>query len=300
MRKYDLVFDSVSVAFGTERYAPAPKEITAFVAEPDCQDENTGLMLFTHGWDCNRFMDRDLMEYAADAWNLVCVSAEYRQSGYDFNPRTGKGYSAPYDLSFYQTFDCAGALRHVLSVKNNLNRKRIFAYGISQGGHITLLLSIFLPSTFVFINTVAALTRPLEEHQKWAGREFSADEISIRNVIEHAEMIGCPVYLEHGTADATLPHTEHAVILEKRLKELDKEFTAVYHNGGGHCLEPVITRLQALKNTVGDKIMGMTLNGDDDFQKGTVVRVPCVTKTLVIDWGKARSPHNLFHWESKA
>ena len=299
MKKYDITFESVSVVSKGMSYVSAPKEITAFVTEPDNANKDTGAMLFTHGWDCNRFMDQQLMEYAADAYNVVCVSAEFRQSGYDFNARTGKGFTAPYDLSFYQAFDAAGALRHVLSVKNNLNRRRIFAYGLSQGGHITLLLSMFTPGTFAFVNAVAPLTRLMEKHQMLAGRDFSEDELSIRNVIEHAALIGCPVYLEHGTADDVLPHTEHTVVLEKRLKELGKEHTAVYHEGAGHCLDPEISRLQCFKNTVGDRIGRLTLKGDDDFRKGSIVKIPCVKKTLVIDWGKPQSSAELFCWEPK-
>ena len=300
MKKYQVVFETASVVSSSDNFKPTPKEITALVIEPDNMNKGTGAMLFSHGWSCNRFMDQDVMEYAADAYNVVCVSAEFRQSGYDFNPRTGAGFSAPYDLSFYQTFDSAGALRHILSTKNNLNRKRIYAYGLSQGGHIALLLSIFAPDTFVFVNAVASLTRPTEWYQMLAGREFSEDELSIRNVIEHADLIKCPVYLEHGTADDLLPHTEHTVILERRLKALGKEHAVVYHESGGHGLMPAIPRLQAFKNIVGDKITKMTLKGDDDFLKGSIVKIPCVKKTLVIDWGKPQYSPELFRWEKEA
>lgn len=297
MKKYDITFESVSVVSTDAHYIAAPKEITAFVTEPDNANTDTGAMLFTHGWDCNRFMDQELMEYAADAYNIVCVSAEFRQSGYDFNARTGKGFIAPYDLSFYQAFDAVGALRHIFSTRNNLNRRRIFAYGLSQGGHITLLLSIFAPHTFVFVNAVAPLTRPLQKHQLLAGRDFSDDELSIRNAIEHADLMGCPVYLEHGTADDVLPHIEHTVVLEQRLKELDKEHTAVYHEGAGHCLDPAVSRLQAFKNTVGDRIKKMTLIDEDDFSRGSIVKIPCKNKTLIIDWGKPQNSAQLFRWE---
>ena len=298
MKKYDITFETVSVTAGNARYQPAPKEITALVTEPDSINQNTGAMLFTHGWDCNRFQDQKLMEYAADAYNVVGVSAEYRQSGYDFNPRTGKGFAAPYDLSFYQTFDSAGALRQILAVKANLNRQRIFAYGLSQGGQITLLLAIFAPGTFAFVNAVAPSTRVLAEHQRLAGREFSADELSVRDVIAHADLIQCPVYLEHGTADAALPHTEHTVVLENRLKTLGKTHTVVYHTGAGHNLTPGLGRLQAFQNTVGDKIGRMLRPGKDDFLTGSVVRIPCAQKTLVIDWHQPQTSPDLFHWES--
>jgi len=299
MKKYDIVFETISVATVKANCKLPPQEITAFVTEPDKVNKDTGAMLFTHGWDCNRFMDQELMEYAADAYNVVCVSAEFRQSGYAFNARTGEGFSAPYDLSFYQVFDSAGALRHILSLKSTLNRKRIFAYGLSQGGHRALLLSIFAPNTFAFVNAAAPLTRPLELLQMLTGREFSEDELSISHVVEHADLITCPVYLEHGTADETLPHTEHTVILEKRLKELGKAHTVVYHKGGVHC-PPGPVRLQAFKNTVGANIGKLTLKDDDDFLKGRIVKIPCANKTLVIDWSKPQNSTELFCWETKA
>jgi hypothetical protein len=41
-------------------------------------------MLFTHGWGGNRFQHEDKMQGAVDAFDLVCVSVEFRQSGYAF------------------------------------------------------------------------------------------------------------------------------------------------------------------------------------------------------------------------
>ncbi|MEI8248257.1 MAG: prolyl oligopeptidase family serine peptidase [Lentisphaerota bacterium] len=297
MKKYDVTFESVS-SYSDSKYASACKEITAFIIEPDIVNEQTGAMLFLHGWDCNRFMDKELMEFTADAYNVICISPEYRQSGYDFNARTGKGFCSPYDLSFYQVIDSLGALRHVLSVRSNLNRKRIFAYGISQGGHIALLASIFAPDTFAFINAVAPLVQVRETQAKLAGRDFSEDELSIRNVLEHAERIRCPVFFEHGTADETLPHDEHSVLLEARLKKLGKEYIVKYHEGGGHLLTPAISRLQALKDMLGDKISRIESASADDFITGTLTEIKCKNKKLVIDWSREQTASKLFYWSN--
>ena len=52
MRKYEFVFDSVN----TEIY---PKPITVFSLIPDKINSNLGIMLFTHGWGGNRYVDRN-------------------------------------------------------------------------------------------------------------------------------------------------------------------------------------------------------------------------------------------------
>ena len=69
MRKYETTFETISNCFQDSQYSPACQEITALVVAPDRMDHNTGAMLFVHGWDCNRHMDAELMEFASDAYN---------------------------------------------------------------------------------------------------------------------------------------------------------------------------------------------------------------------------------------
>ena len=148
------------------------KPIAVAVIEPDNVDTETGMMLFSHGWGGNRFQHQDKMEYTADRFNLICLSAEYRQSGYDFNPVTGKGSYVPYDASFHQVFDTLNALRHMLDLRPKTNRRRLFHYGGSQGGHIALLSAIYAPQTFAFIYASCPVTHLGREQQEWAGRTF--------------------------------------------------------------------------------------------------------------------------------
>lgn len=295
MRKFEFTFKTLSNNFHDQNYTPKLKEITAYVTAPDQLGPKTGAALFVHGWDCNRHMHQELMDYATEAHDLVCVSPEFRQSGYDFNPRTGAGYCSPYDLSFFQVFDCLGALRHALDTMP-LDRQRVYGHGLSQGGQIILLAAIFAPNTFAFVNPVAPLTHVTINQERCAGRDFSPSELSVRNTIEHAERLQCPVYLEHGTADSTLPHEQFAVPLERRLKELGKAHTVKYHVGGGHCLEPAITRLQAFKDTAGDKLSTMRRGGEDDFVRGAKVEIRCADKLLSIDWSQPQTSPTLFSW----
>jgi len=162
MKTFEITYNSVN----SETY---PKPITMLIIQPDCINDNTGAMLFTHGWGGNRFQHRDKMEYTADEFNLVCISVEYRQSGYDFNPVTGLGAYLPYDASFYQVFDVLNGLRFVLTLIQKINRKRLFHYGGSQGGCIALLSSIFAPDTFAFVYASSAISYFDETHIKWSG-----------------------------------------------------------------------------------------------------------------------------------
>ena len=290
MRSFEITYPSVN----SVHYR---KSITALIMEPDNVTPNTGAMLFTHGWGGNRFQHQDKMECACERNDLVCISVEYRMSGYDFDPVTGAGAYLPYDASFYQTFDVLAGLRKMLELRPVINRKRLFHYGGSQGGGISLLSSIFVPQTFAFVYASSPVTRMDEEIRSWTGREFANHEISIRDMIEHADLIQCPVFLEHGTSDSTVPHDRHTQILEGRLKALNKKHKVVYYEGGEHNLEPAITKLDAFK-AMGDEPLRTLINSrGDDFATGSTVKIPCGDKTLHIDWSKPADSLELFTWK---
>jgi predicted esterase len=288
MSHYEITYPSVNSEFFT-------KPITALVTEPGRVDENTGALILSHGWGGNRLDMKEMMNFAGEEFNLVCLSVEYRQSGFDFDPVKGIGAYVPYDASFFQVFDVLNGLRKVLDLHPGLNRKRLFHYGGSQGGHIALLSAIFAPHTFAFVHSACPVTHMDPNIQKWAGREFAPYELAVRNVIEHAEFIQCPLSLTHGTADSTIPDT-HTRQLEARLVALEKKFTVYYYEGGEHNLEPVTTRFESFKAIAPAPLKTLTLSGRDDFAAGTIVEIPCKEKTLHIDWSKPAASPELFHW----
>ncbi|MBO4303701.1 MAG: prolyl oligopeptidase family serine peptidase [Lentisphaeria bacterium] len=293
MKELEITFLSVN------RHGPAQK-VRAAVFLPDVMTDHTGAMLFCHGWGGNRKQHLDKMHFSCDKFDLVCIAPEYRMSGYAFDPEGGSGWSQPYDLSFLQTFDCINALRTVLGMYGNLNRKRLFAYGGSQGGHIVLLSAVFAPSTFAFVYGSCPLTHVEEEGEPLYGyeeRSFTAAEKSVRNVLEHASLIRCPVFLEAGTADGSVPHFLHAAKLEAKLKELGKTVKAVYYEGGGHDLSPTTNKLEAYKKMIPSALETLLNPETDDFAAGRSIRIPCADKVLVIDWAKAPESPELFRWE---
>jgi len=109
VRTFEVTFPNLN----TEFYS---KCIAALIVAPDKISFSKGAMLFTHGWGGNRFQHQDKMDYTADKFDLICISTEYRQSGYDFDPIRGAGSYVPYDASFYQVVDCLSALRYVLDM----------------------------------------------------------------------------------------------------------------------------------------------------------------------------------------
>lgn len=289
MRKYDVTYDSVN----SEYYS---KRITALVIEPDIRDAETGVMLFTHGWSGNRFQHQDKMEYAVDAFNLVCVSVEFRQSGYDYDPLRGLGSMAPYDLSFYQLFDVLNGLRFILAINPAVNRQRLYHYGGSQGGHIALLSAVYAPNTFAFVYAASPMTHVPESMMAETGRFFSSYELDARNVFVHAERIQCPVFMEHGTADTIVECDAHTRALETRLKALGKTVHVDYYPGGGHGLEPVATRLATFQKVAPEPLRTLRLDAPDDFARGSVIKMPCAGRTLRIDWSQPLTSPSLFSW----
>lgn len=293
MKEVDIQFDSVN------RYGP-PQKITMTLYVPDRLSEKTGAMLFCHGWGGNRNQHTDKMHYTCDEYDLICIAPEYRMSGFAFDPVKGSGWSQPYDLSFLQTFDCLNSLRKVLELFPCLNRKRLFAYGGSQGGHIVLLSSIFAPSTFAFVYASCPLTHVQEENEPLYGyeeRDFSQAEKSVRNVLEHASKIRCPVYLEAGTSDESVPYHLHTVKLEKILKEQSKEVKAIYYEGGRHDLSPTTNKYEAYKNMIPEVLKSAVNEKEDDFLASSRITIHCADKVLEIDWSKNMADKELFQWK---
>ena len=291
MKKYEISFPSTNSA-------TYPKMITVLIIAPDKINSETGAMLFTHGWGGSRFQHQDKMEYTVELFNLACISVEYRQSGYDFDPVKGLGAYLPYDASFYQVADVLNGLREVLTLHPAIDRSRLFHYGGSQGGHIALLSSIFAPDTFAFVYSSCALVKLTEDIQSWAGRTFADFELSVRNVTEHAAMIQCPLFMEHGTADVAVPHC-HAEELEKRLRELGKTLKIKYYEGGDHGLEPTISKLEAFKAMAPEPMQQLKNSRPDNFMSGNKIKIDCGSKILVIDWSLESQSPELLKWESK-
>ena len=292
MKSFEICIDSVN----NEYYA---KKITSLVMTPDCVSENTSFLLFSHGWGGNRFQHRDKMEQICESYNRIAVCVEYRQSGYDFDSTTGAGSYLPYDASFLQVFDVLNSLRQVYELYPQCDRSRTVHYGGSQGGSLALLSAIFAPRTFAAIYASSPVVRLTEEIQTWAGRTFDPYELNVRDVLCHAEMIRCPVWLEHGTNDTTVPHFQHTMLLEKRLQELGKKHNVVYYEGGDHSLQPTITKINAFNRLIGDVLAADALSEADDFTAKRTVTVPCGDRTLQIDWGKDAASMELFRWLPK-
>ena len=194
-------------------------------------------------------------------------------------------------------FDVLNGLRTVLGVHRQINRRRLFSYGGSQGGHIALLGAIFAPNTFGFVYGASPLVHLNEEPQRsWAGRGFAPWELSVRDVAAHADAIKCPVVLEHGTADDLLSCEAHTRRLAEKLTSLGRNVKVTYYEGGGHGLGPVTDRLETFKQTAPEYLRKATTEGWDDFLEGRAVEIACGERRLVIDWGRDCDSVDLFAW----
>ncbi|MDA0746420.1 MAG: DUF2920 family protein [bacterium] len=291
MREYEIMFNSRNSA----NYA---KPISAFLIEPERLDAQTGLMHFAHGWGGNRYQYREMQREFSDRYNLVCVATEYRQSGYDFDAVTGKGAYLPYDASHFQVIDCLNAVRHVLRLYPGINRERVIDFGGSQGGHVAMLMSIFSPCTFALVIGACGISHLDEKWVQASGREFGADELAIRNVVRMADRVQCQVVLMHGTADETVPD-RHTRMLEQALLDAGKTVTSKYYEGGDHALGPVTNRRDSVVEMADGLIDSARNTNVDDFTAGREVRIPCETKSFVIDWSKAPDDVALTRWEQK-
>jgi dienelactone hydrolase len=289
MKEYEIIFASCNLSF----YA---KRITAYIVEPDVINQHTGLLHFAHGWGGNRYGYREMQRELADRFNLLCVATEYRQSGYDFDADTGLGAYVPYDASHYQVIDCLNAVRRMLEIYPGIDRRRIMAFGASQGGHISLLMAIFCPDTFACVIASSPITYLDPTICGWAGRDFSEDEKAIRDVVRMADRIKCPVALNHGTSDETVPH-EHTGLLASALQSMGKTVRVRYYEGADHALSPVTDRAKAALEIAGDWLEKSMNTARDDFKQGSKIVIRCVTKSFVLDWSKPIDDFSLACWQ---
>ncbi|MFA5865516.1 MAG: prolyl oligopeptidase family serine peptidase [Phycisphaerae bacterium] len=290
MKRYEITFQTTNSILNS-------KSITSLVLEPDSVGLGTGIMVFTHGWGSNRYQNLEKMEFTCERFNLICLSVEYRQSGYDFDPMTGMGADTPYDASFYQVFDVLNVLRSVLALHPEIDRHRLFHHGLSQGGHIALLSSVFAPNTFRFVYASCPITHLSPKIMQWVGRELSDNERSIRNVIDQAMYLQCPVFIDHGTADTTVPHDEHVLPLVKKLEGLGNTPTVRYYEGGNHTFGPTTTRLKAFQEMMIKAMETPARPGLDDFVTSRRLKIPCKSRTLIIDWSEPVESSNVIAWE---
>jgi predicted esterase len=288
MRNIEFTFDSLN----SEHYN---KPITVFVVIPDETNSETGAMLFTHGWGGNRFQHQDKMEYAAKNSNVVALSVEYRMSGFDFNPITGCGAYRPYDASFLQVFDVLNGLRVALEQFSFVDRKRLFHYGGSQGGHIALITALFAPKTFAFVYASSPITDFDLDRQTRSGRLFAEHEIAVRSPLRHPELFNTPLFIEHGTADSTVP-VSHSKRMEQALIAAGKKNKIIYYEKGEHNLMPTISKIDAFKDMAIEPLSNLTNSKIDDFLAKSVIKLKCADKTLKIDWSKPPDSLDLVQW----
>ncbi len=292
MNEYEIVFQSAN----SIHY---PKRITALIVAPRRIDEQTGIMHFAHGWGGNRFAYQKAQREFAELYNLICVATEYRQSGYEADPVVGRGVVWPYDASHYQVLDCINAVRRTLELYPGVNRRRLIAFGGSQGGHIAMLMAIFCPSTFAFVISASMLAYVDEERRRgWVGRDFSDDELAVRDVIRMAARVRCPVALIHGTADEVVSDT-HTRLLEKALREQGREVRVRYVEGGEHSLGPGADRTTVAAELAGDWLRTLVNPKATDFELESRIEIPCVRKTCVLDWSKPPADSALVSWIEK-
>lgn len=291
MKEYEITFHSCN----SENYS---KRITVCIIEPHTVSESTGIMHFAHGWAGNRFQYDAMMKDFANRYDLICIATEYRQSGYDFDPATGRGACMPYDFSHFQVIDCLNSLRTVIGMYPRINKKRIITFGGSQGGHISMLMAAFCPNTFALAISACGISHVTPSWQKKAGRSFSEDDLAVRDVVRMASRIQCPVVLIHGMSDETVPD-DHTRMLQEALRSTGKDVRVKYYKGAGHMLQPVTDRRSSTVELANDLLQNVHDGKQIDFDAESRICIECVNKKFIIDWSKPPNDHTLIQWEEK-
>lgn len=241
--------------------------IRALVVEPDAPSGTTGVMLVVHGRGNSRYQYREMMSDFSERYGLYCISPEYRHSGFAAND-TGKGIVEPYDASHFQVVDCLHSYVELLGKVRVGNFRRSYIWGGSQGGHIALLASAWLPNSFAVTVDCCGPVRPKPERETMALRGWDQDDIEIRDASRLAHLFNSKVYIVHGDADEIVP-IEQSRLMEAALHKAGKNVVVRYYPGGDHFLQPVITRAQATIDLADDDLRERELPGPNDFERGT-------------------------------
>jgi predicted esterase len=224
--------------------------------------ENTGLLLLIHGWgnDGSVAYEAESLNFS-DRFNLVVTRVEYRDCGREaHHPIPPATFDRPYDFSKLQTIDALRAAWATLARYPELDRRRLFLWGGSQGGHISAQSLVFTPGLWAGAVLCCGLYRAMTHEQTIAGGyrydvvhypgygfvEYAlglgktyADEheFDIRSSIRNAHLMpdGVPIVLIHGTVDDNVD-IRHAVELYARLMTHGKDARLYAIANGDHGL----------------------------------------------------------------
>ncbi|RJS85499.1 alpha/beta fold hydrolase [Candidatus Bathyarchaeota archaeon] len=260
------------------------KRIDVLFVVPEVINDETGFMLVLHGWGGNRYQYRDMMLDFSDRYNVICISPEYRDSGFDASP-TGHGIRQPYDFSHLQVIDALTSFQTVRKLYENLDWGRSFVWGGSQGGHIALLASEFAPSTFALTIDACGIVYPTESFWNKAGWRGRGPEFEIRDARRFIDNIQNKVIIFHGGKDESVS-IEQSYELEKLLKQKGKDVEAHYYPNGDHFLRPETTRMDATIQHASKDILSRRRTGVDDFSKMGQTLLECSGRRYVVDFSR--------------
>jgi len=177
-----------------------------------------------------------MMKDFSNRYNVVCVSPEFRDSGFDASP-DGIGIKQPYDFSHLQVIDALSSLQTARLRKPKLNDERTFIWGGSQGGHIAVLATEFAPHTFALTIGACGIAYPTPGFWEKAGWRGEGAEFEIRDTRRFVDKVQNKVILFHGIKDE-LVNVQESYDLERVLRNAGKEVEAHYYPNGDHFLRP--------------------------------------------------------------
>ncbi|HIE14556.1 TPA: hypothetical protein EYP70_04730 [Candidatus Bathyarchaeota archaeon] len=258
------------------------KKIDVLVVTPRQLSEETGFMLILHGWGGNRYQYREMMLDFSDRFNVICISPEYRDSGFDASP-TGAGIRQPYDFSHLQVIDALTAFQSVRERYPQTSWERSFVWGGSQGGHIALLSTEFSPHTFALTIDACGIVYPTDSFWEKAGWKGKGAEFEIRDARRFVSNIRNKIIIFHGGKDEVVS-IEQSYTLEKTLEDMGKEVEAHYYPEGNHFLAPETTRMEATLRHATKDILNRRIKDKDDFSRREITILNCTGCRYIVDF----------------
>ena len=261
------------------------KELVAAVAVPPRPDDQTGALLWLHGWGGNRFQYESILPEFAERFNLYVVAPEWRGCGFDCDPVTGAGICTPYDFSHLQVVDALNALREARAAYR-IDDRRLFAWGGGQGGHIAVLVAAYAPRTFAAVTNVAGFSYVDAAREAVLGWTLGPRDHEVRDARRFAGQIRSRVWLIHGDLDASVP-IEHAHSLEGALRAGGARVETRFIAGAAHMLDPITDRRRATLEAMTDDYLNLRTDGRTELGQTTTVELPVTGGAFQVGFGGA-------------
>lgn len=192
-----------------------------FYAPENRKNEKLPLIIWFHGNGEGGYKDykNNVSQKLANRGAVTFVTDETQKifggKAYVVAPQADDTWYNNYSKNYIKT---AKSLIDEVVANNNIDKERIYVFGASAGGYMSLRMTMEYPKFFAGVNVSAPA---LDIAPKRGGVETTVDDIK--------KLKGTPIWLVHAENDPTIEYSKTSkIVYEELKKENEKVFLNVY------------------------------------------------------------------------